>query len=88
MGLLKLLTLFTTVKPIQPAQSYFQELQSPCPDVFQYDFDQNTQQLFGNVQIYPPEDNSIHLRVELSLGNAVRVNEIIKKKKTKLLKSL
>ncbi|KAJ8921254.1 hypothetical protein NQ315_013726 [Exocentrus adspersus] len=47
-----------------------QFLESPCPNIFQYKYDEN-RLLFGMIQIDCPETNKIQLNVELSVGNTV-----------------
>lgn len=48
-------------------------LESPCPDVFQYRYDEQGQ-LYGILRINNPEDPTVvKLQVELSVGNNVEV---------------
>lgn len=47
-------------------------LQSPCPEIFQYDQDERGH-LYGLLRIECPEDTVVRLQVELSVGNSVEV---------------
>lgn len=47
-------------------------LQNPCPDIFQYRYDEQGQ-LYGVVTIDSPDDVVVRLQVELSVGNKVEV---------------
>lgn len=50
--------------------------QSPCPDIFQYSFDQN-QEIIGIITISSPDNNNIiELSVELSVGNRIQVRNL------------
>lgn len=52
-------------------------LESPCPDVFQYRYDEQGQ-LYGILRINNPEDPTVvKLQVELSVGNNVEVIALV-----------
>lgn len=48
------------------------QLESPCPNIFEYELDEN-QRLYGKVRLDNPTGNNIVLNVELSVGNSVQV---------------
>lgn len=51
-----------------------QNFVSPCPNVFEYQIDQNTNQIYGLIQVSDPNSNVMLLNIELSIGNPVRVS--------------
>lgn len=60
------------------AQSIFQTLcqtyDSPCPNIFQYEVDPISNQIYGIIQVTGTNSNIMLLNVELSVGNPVRVS--------------
>lgn len=51
-----------------------QDLESPCPNIFEYQLDRNTNQLYGEVQVASTDSNIMLVNIELSVGNPVRVS--------------
>lgn len=71
--LFKILLVLCLIKCVFPATiAHF--LESPCPNIFQYHYDENGL-LYGSVQIECPDTNKIQLNIELSVGNNVEVSE-------------
>lgn len=54
-----------------------QELESPCPNIFQYHLDPISNQLTGLIQTTGTGSNVMFLNVELSVGNPVRVSNLV-----------
>lgn len=73
--LLKILIVLCLIKCAFPA-TIAQFLESPCPNIFQYHYDENGL-LYGSVQIECPESNKIQLNIELSVGNNVEVSSYL-----------
>lgn len=71
----KLLALALTFSGISSAQAQY--LQSPCPDIFTYQVDPNTQQIFGYVEISDIQVGHVtKLNINLSIATQLPQNNV------------
>lgn len=54
-----------------------QELDSPCPNIFQYHLDPISNEITGLIQTTGTGSSIMFLNVELSVGNPVRVSNLL-----------